>query len=90
MIHGTAPLLSLQRSKAVPEPFQMVPIVMALEMPRVRLLIADDVGLGKTIEAGLTVLELFARQRASRLLVVCPAMLREQWKDALSYFFPYG
>jgi len=87
MIHGAAPLLSLQRSRVVPVSFQMVPVVMSLEMPRVRLLIADDVGLGKTIEAGLTVVELFARQRASRLLVVCPAMLREQWKDALDYFF---
>jgi len=87
MIHGTAPLLSLQRSRAVPVLFQMVPVVMSLEMPRVRMLIADDVGLGKTIEAGLIVVELFARQRASRLLVVCPAMLREQWKTALDYFF---
>ncbi len=87
MIHGAAPLLSLQRSRVVPVSFQMVPVVMSLDMPRVRLLIADDVGLGKTIEAGLTVVELFARQRASRLLVICPAMLREQWKDALDYFF---
>jgi superfamily II DNA or RNA helicase len=87
MIHGAAPLLSLQRSRVVPVSFQLVPVVMSLEMPRVRLLIADDVGLGKTIEAGLTVVELFARQRASRLLVICPAMLREQWKEALSYFF---
>lgn len=87
MIHGTAPLLSLQRSRAVPVSFQMVPVVMSLEMPRVRMLIADDVGLGKTIEAGLIVVELFARQRASRLLVVCPAMLREQWNNALDYFF---
>ena len=88
MIHGAAPLLSLQRSRVVPVSFQMVPVVMSLEMPRVRMLIADDVGLGKTIEAGLTVTELFARQRASRLLVVCPAMLREQWKDALGLLFP--
>ncbi|MCJ7430180.1 DEAD/DEAH box helicase [Candidatus Bathyarchaeota archaeon] len=87
MIHGAAPLMSLQRSRVVPVLFQMVPVVMSLEMPRVRLLIADDVGLGKTIEAGLTVVELFARQRASRLLVICPAMLREQWKEALDYFF---
>lgn len=87
MIHGAAPLLSLQRSRVVPVSFQMVPVVMSLEMPRVRLLIADDVGLGKTIEAGLTVTELFARQRASRLLIICPAMLREQWKEALDYFF---
>ena len=87
MIHGAAPLLSLQRSRVVPVSFQMVPVVMSLEMPRVRMLIADDVGLGKTIEAGLTVVELFARQRAARLLVICPTMLREQWKEALSYFF---
>src|SRR5439155_12799138 len=63
------------------------PIVMALEMPRVRMLIADDVGLGKTIEAGLIVTELLARQRVSRVLVICPANLREQWKEALDYFF---
>jgi len=60
---------------------------MALEMPRVRMLIADDVGLGKTIEAGLIVTELLARQRVSRVLVICPANLREQWKEALDYFF---
>jgi superfamily II DNA or RNA helicase len=87
MIHGTAPLLSLQRSRVVPELFQMVPVVMSLDMPRVRMLIADDVGLGKTIEAGLIISELFARQRASKLLVVCPANLREQWREALNYFF---
>jgi len=87
MIHGTAPLLSLQRSRVVPELFQMVPVVMSLDMPRVRMLIADDVGLGKTIEAGLILSELFARQRAHKLLVVCPASLREQWAEALDYFF---
>lgn len=87
MIHGTAPFLSLQRSKVIPEPFQMVPLVMALDLPRVRMLIADDVGLGKTIEGGLIISELFARNRASRLLVICPASLRTQWKEALSYFF---
>lgn len=87
MIHGTAPFLGLQRSRVIPEPFQMVPLVMALDMPRVRMLIADDVGLGKTIEGGLIITELFARNRASRLLVICPASLRMQWKEALSYFF---
>jgi len=87
MIHGTAPLMSLQRSKAVPEAFQMVPVVMSLSMPRVRMLIADDVGLGKTIEAGLIITELLARQKASRVLIICPAALREQWKTQLAYFF---
>jgi SNF2 family DNA or RNA helicase len=52
-------------------------------MPRANLLIADDVGLGKTIEAGMTVLELIIRHRARRVLVVCPASLLVQWRDQL-------
>jgi len=87
LLHGTAPLLSLQRSRVIPKDYQLVPVVMALEMPRVRMLIADDVGLGKTIEAGLIITELLARQMASRLLVIVPATLREQWREALDYFF---
>jgi ERCC4-related helicase len=87
MIHSTAPLLSLQRSRAIPVDYQLVPVVMALEQPRVRLLIADDIGLGKTIEAGLVITELMARGRARRLLVICPASLRQQWREALDYFF---
>lgn len=87
LLHGTAPLLSLQRSRVIPKDYQLVPVVMALEIPRVRMLIADDVGLGKTIEAGLIINELLARQMASRLLIVVPANLREQWREALEYFF---
>ena len=88
MMHGTAPLLSLQRSRVIPKNYQLVPVVMALEMrERVRLLLADDVGLGKTIEAGLIITELMARQLASRVLVVVPAALREQWREALDSFF---
>lgn len=87
MMHSTAPMLSLQRSRAIPVAYQLVPVVMSLEQARVRLLIADDVGLGKTIEAGLVISELMARGLARRLLIVCPASLREQWKQALDYFF---
>jgi len=87
LLHGTAPLLSLQRSGVIPKDYQLVPVVMALEMPRVRMLIADDVGLGKTIEAGLIITELLTRQMATRLLVIVPANLREQWREALDYFF---
>ncbi|MGC9523274.1 MAG: DEAD/DEAH box helicase, partial [Anaerolineae bacterium] len=87
LLHGTAPLLSLQRSRVIPKDYQLVPVVMSLEMPRVRMLLADDVGLGKTIEAGLIATELLARQRATRMLVIVPASLREQWREALDYFF---
>ncbi len=88
MLHGAAPLLSLQRSSVIPTSYQLVPVVMALEKSnRVRMMIADDVGLGKTIEAGLIVAELMARNLASRILVVCPRNLREQWREALEYFF---
>ncbi len=87
LLHSTAPILSLQKSRVIPEEYQLVPLIMSMDMPRVRLLIADDVGLGKTIEAGLIIKELLARNRARRVLVVCPANLRDQWKNALDYFF---
>jgi SNF2 family DNA or RNA helicase len=87
LLHGSAPLLSLQHSRVIPKDYQLVPVVMALEMPSVRTLLADDVGLGKTIEAGLIATELLARQWATRMLVIVPASLREQWREALHYFF---
>jgi SNF2 family DNA or RNA helicase len=87
MMHSTAPLASLQRSRVIPTNYQLVPVMMALDMPRVRLLIADDVGLGKTIEAGLIAVELLARKQAERVLVLTPANLKEQWREALLHFF---
>ena len=80
-------LPDLPRSRAVPEPYQLVPLLMALEASPVRLLIGDDVGIGKTIEAGLIVSELVARGAVQRILVVLPPALREQWQEALSRFF---
>jgi hypothetical protein len=65
------------------EDYQLDPVVRAIHMPRVNLLIADDVGLGKTIEAGMTILELILRHRARRILVVCPAALQVQWHDQM-------
>jgi SNF2 family DNA or RNA helicase len=53
--------------------FQLVPLLKALEMPRVSLLLADDVGLGKTIEAGLILTELLIRRRVRRILILTPA-----------------
>ncbi len=65
------------------EDYQLEPVVRVLRMPRVNLLIADDVGLGKTIEAGMVVQELLARQRIRRMLVVCPASLQRQWFEEM-------
>lgn len=63
--------------------YQFKPVLQFLDSPSNGLLIADEVGLGKTIEAGLIWTELRARQDARRLLVVCPAMLRDKWQSEL-------
>lgn len=64
--------------------YQFKPVLQFLDSPSRSLLIADEVGLGKTIEAGLIWTELRAREDARRLLVVCPAMLCEKWKRELA------
>ena len=71
------------RSGITIEDYQLDPVVRAIQMPRVSLLIADDVGLGKTIEAGMVDLELVIRHRARRTLIVCPASLQAQWRDQM-------
>src|ERR1035437_7718723 len=65
------------------EDYQLDPVVRAISMPRVNLLVADDVGLGKTIEAGMVALELVLRHRARKALVVCPSSLQLQWRDQM-------
>ncbi|PZD72917.1 RNA polymerase-associated protein RapA [Acaryochloris thomasi RCC1774] len=69
------------------EDYQLDPVVRAVQMPRVNLLIADDVGLGKTIEAGLVAQELMLRQRARRILIVCPSSLQVQWQEQMQSKF---
>ena len=69
------------------EDYQLEPVAKALAMPRVNLLIADDVGLGKTVEAGLVVQEMLLRNRARRVLVVCPAPLTGKWRVELQEKF---
>ncbi len=71
------------RSAITIEDYQLDPLARALRMPRVSLLIADDVGLGKTIEAGLVAQELLLRNRARSVLVVCPAERQIQWHDQM-------
>jgi superfamily II DNA or RNA helicase len=68
------------RSGITIEDYQLDPLVRAIDMARVNLLIADDVGLGKTIEAGLVVQELLVRHRARTVFVVCPASLQLKWQ----------
>ena len=65
------------------ETYQLEPVARALRTPRVNLLIADDVGLGKTIEAGLVAQELLLRHRARRIVVVCPASLTTKWREEM-------
>lgn len=69
------------------EEYQLEPVVRAITMPRVNLLIADDVGLGKTIEAGMVMQELIARQRVRRILIICPASLQKQWAEEMRQKF---
>lgn len=72
------------------EDFQLKPLVKALNMPRVSLLLADDVGLGKSVEAGLILSELIRRRRIRRVLILCPAWLRHQWKEEMKSKFNLG
>ncbi|MBX7104583.1 MAG: DISARM system SNF2-like helicase DrmD [Gemmataceae bacterium] len=65
------------------EDYQLDPVVRAIQMPRVNLLVADDVGLGKTIEAGLVALELIIRHRTRKILIICPASLQVQWQEQM-------
>ncbi|MBX7197428.1 MAG: DISARM system SNF2-like helicase DrmD, partial [Sandaracinaceae bacterium] len=62
---------------------QLTPLMKALELPRANLFIADDVGLGKTIEAGLVIQELILRQQADFVLICCPASICLQWRDEM-------
>jgi SNF2 family DNA or RNA helicase len=71
------------RSSVDVDDYQLDPVVCALSMPPVNLLIADDVGLGKTIEAGLVAQELILRHRARSILIVCPSSIQVQWKEEM-------
>jgi superfamily II DNA or RNA helicase len=71
------------RSGVDVEDYQLDPVVRALSMPRVNLLVADDVGLGKTIEAGLVAQELILRHRVRSILIVCPSSIQIQWQEEM-------
>ena len=69
------------------EAWQLAPLRKALRLPRVNLFIADDVGLGKTIEAGLIARELLLRRRIDRIVAACPPAMLEQWRDEMEARF---
>ena len=69
------------------DPYQLEPLRKALKLPRVNLFIADDVGLGKTIEAGLIARELLLRKKVREIVVSCPASMLLQWQEELANRF---
>ena len=69
------------------EAYQLEPLRKALRLPRVNLFIADDVGLGKTIEAGLIARELLLRKRVKEIVVSAPPSMLQQWKEELEVRF---
>lgn len=81
------PFRSLASLNIDPRPYQLVPLLLGLRQETVRLLIADDVGIGKTVEAGLVASELLAQGTVQRLAVLCPPSLAEQWRRELSEKF---
>jgi len=80
---SAGPFRSFARVGFEPRPYQLVPLLMALKLDPIRLLVADDVGIGKTIEAGLIARELLDRGEIERLAVLCPPPLAEQWQSEL-------
>lgn len=87
LVEDRPPLAAPLFGAVHPEAYQLVPVLRALEMPRVALMLADAVGLGKTIQAGMILRELMLRRRIRRVLVICPAALRTQWRDEMDEKF---
>jgi superfamily II DNA or RNA helicase len=84
---GAGPFRSFGRLSFEPRAYQLAPLLMALKLDPIRLLIADDVGIGKTIEAGLIAREMLDRGEINRFSVVCPPHLVEQWVGELKTKF---
>jgi len=80
---GAGPFRSFGRIAVEPRAYQLVPLLLAMQMETVRLLIADDVGIGKTIETMLVARELLDRDEIRSFAVLCPPHLAEQWQREL-------
>ena len=81
--NGAGPFRCLAKLSFRPRSYQMVPLIMALRQEQVRLLVADDVGVGKTIEALLIAKELLERRKIQRFAVICLPHLCEQWQNEI-------
>jgi superfamily II DNA or RNA helicase len=84
---GAGPFRSLARVSVRPRPYQFLPLLMALKIDPIRMLIADDVGVGKTIEALLIAREMLDRGEIQRLCVLCPPYLCSQWQQEMKEKF---
>ncbi|OPL19557.1 MAG: hypothetical protein AVO35_10365 [Candidatus Aegiribacteria sp. MLS_C] len=85
--NSAGPFRSFGKLSVQPRSYQLVPLLMALKLDPVRMLIADDVGIGKTIEALLIVREMLDSGDIHRFTVLCPSHLAEQWQSELSEKF---
>jgi len=84
---AAGPFRCLGKLSFRPRSYQMVPLIMALKLPTIRLLIADDVGVGKTVEALLIAKELYERREIKRFAIVCLPHLCDQWQEELKSKF---
>lgn len=84
---SAGPFRSFGHIAVEPRPYQLVPLLLALKLDPVRLLISDDVGIGKTVEALLILKELIDRGEVERFAILCPPHLAEQWQRELSEKF---
>ncbi len=84
---GAGPFRSFGNIAVEPRAYQLVPLLMALKHNTVRLLIADDVGIGKTVEAGLILREMLDRGEVFSASILCPPQLCDQWQRELAFKF---
>ncbi len=84
---AAGPFRSFGKIAVEPRPYQLVPLLMAMRLDPVRLMIADDVGIGKTVEACLIAKELLERGEVNRLAILCPPHLAEQWQREIAEKF---
>jgi superfamily II DNA or RNA helicase len=80
---AAGPFRSFGRIAVEPRPYQLVPLMLALKLDPIRMLIADDVGIGKTVEASVIAREMLDRGEIQRMTVLCPPHLAEQWQREL-------